>query len=136
MFENRLSYVEAYKKLVDRLAEDGIFVLDKSQGWALPNNFSGVWIFIASNLGRRRRLYALAHEAGHLYTFPRYGKIKRTSTKLRSESRANEFALRVCRELLKVDVAPYYKQFKKSLRERKSFLWRKYGGQELREANK
>jgi hypothetical protein len=122
MFEKRLSYVDAYKALVERLKEDRIFVLDKSRGWTLNNSKGWAWLFIDSSLGRRRRLYALAHESGHLFCYPKAGNIRRTVTKLRSEDRADEFAIRVCKELLKMDVTPYYKQFKKSIKTRKKYL--------------
>jgi Zn-dependent peptidase ImmA (M78 family) len=133
MFEKRMSYVGAYQALVDRLAEDGVFVLDKTQGWALPKDFNGTWIFVASNLGRRRRLYTLAHEAGHLYCWPRYGTIKRTSTKLRSESRANEFVRRFCKLTVGQDVKHEYKYYRKQLKKRRRYLKKVYGGMELRE---
>jgi Zn-dependent peptidase ImmA (M78 family) len=133
MFEKRLSYVDAYKALVERLAEDRVFVLDKSRAWAMNNSKGWAWIFIDSSLGRRRRLYALAHEIGHLFCYPKGGNIRKTITKLRSEDRANEFAIRVCKELLKMDVTPYYTQFKKSIRTRKKYLKKSYGGQKLYE---
>lgn len=133
MFEKRLSYVDAYKALVERLAEDRVFVLDKSRAWAMNNSKGWAWIFIDSSLGRRRRLYALAHEIGHLFCYPKSGNIRKTVTKLRSEDRANEFAIRVCKELLKMDVTPYYTQFKKSIRTRKKYLKKSYGGQKLYE---
>lgn len=133
MFEKRLSYVDAYKALVDRLADDRIFVLDKSRGWSLNTDKSWSWVFIDASLGRRRRLFMLAHMAGHLFCYPKGGNIKRTVTKLRSEDRADEFAVRVCKELLKMDVTPYYKQFKKSIRTRKKYLKKSYGGQKLYE---
>lgn len=123
----------AYQALVNRLAEDGIFVLDKTQGWALPQNFSGAWIFISSSLGRRRRLYTLAHEAGHLYCWPRYGEIKRTKTKLRSEARANEFALRVVWMLVGQDIKSNYWYFRKRMKTRRKYLRKVYGGLELKE---
>jgi Zn-dependent peptidase ImmA (M78 family) len=131
MFEKRMSYVNAYKALVERLAEDRIFVLDKSRGWSLNTDKSWSWVFIDSSLGRRRRLFMLAHMAGHLFCYPKGGTIRRTVTKLRSEDRANEFAIRICKELLKMDVTPYYMQFKKSIKTRKKYLKKSYGGQNL-----
>jgi len=133
MFEKRMSYVDAYKALVERLAEEKIFVLDKARGWTLADLRGWAWLFIDSSLGRRRRLYALSHEIGHLFCYPKSGNIRRTVTKLRSEKRADEFAIRVCKELLKMDVTPYYKQFKKSVRTRKKYLKKSYGGQKLYE---
>lgn len=135
MFEKRLSYVDAYKALVDRLAEDRVFVLDKSRAFSLNTDKAWSWIFIDSSLGRRRRLFALAHEVGHLYCWPKNGQIKRTTTKLRSEDRANEFALRVLDLMIQGNGVPQrdYLKFKKCVRKRRKYLRGVYGGQELNE---
>lgn len=132
MFEKRMGYVAAYKTLVDRLAEDKIFVLDKTVGWALPDTNDWIWIFVSSSLGKRRRLFALAHEMGHLYTWPRYGKIQRTTTKLRSEQRANEFAKRLISLLVRQDNGlDEYDYYKTRVKERRVYLRDIYGGQKL-----
>lgn len=134
MFEKRMSYVSAYKALVDRLAEDRVFVLDKSRAFSLNTDKAWSWIFIDSSLGRRRRLFALAHEVGHLYCWPKNGQIKRTTTKLRSEDRANEFAFRVLELMIRQDsVHNDYVKFKKCVKKRRKYLRKVYGGQELNE---
>jgi hypothetical protein len=135
MFEKRMSYVDAYKALVERLAEDHIFVLDKSRSWSLCHRKDWSWVFVDSSLGRRRRLFALAHETGHLYCWPKNGQIKRTTTKLRSEDRANEFAIRVLDLMLrgKGEQIRDYMKFKKCVRTRRKYLRKVYGGQELNE---
>lgn len=135
MFEKRLSYVDAYKELVNRLAKDHIFVLDKSRSWSLCHRKDWSWIFIDSSLGRRRRFFALLHEAGHLYCWPKKGEIRRTVTRLRSEDRANEFALRVLDLMIQGKGIPQrdYIKFKKCVRTRRKYLRKVYGGQELNE---
>jgi Zn-dependent peptidase ImmA (M78 family) len=133
MFEKRMSYVDAYKALVERLAEEKIFVLDKARGWVLPSDRGWSWVFIDSSLGRRRRLFALAHESGHLFCYPKGGQIRRTVTKLRSEDRANEFAIRVLNLMIRQDVSKDYIKFKKCVRVRRKYLRKVYGGQELNE---
>jgi hypothetical protein len=136
MFElgtRRLSYVNAYKALVNHLSEDGVYVIDKAPGWTLPPSKTA-YLFIPATLGRKRRLYALAHEVGHLYCWPTpKGKIKRSTTKLRSEGRANEFAIRVCKILTGLDIRKDYKYFKKRIKQRRKYLRSVYGGLELRE---
>lgn len=99
---------------------DAIVVFDRElYGYVVPHIKCGHTIVIAPGFSTLEKLFVLAHEVGHLFTYPMssdgFGRMARRP---QGESHANEYAIRVCTMLLERDVREEYQEFYTKIKRR------------------
>lgn len=119
--------LDAYAALKQELlspldSRGGIVVFDLEQyGYLVPHIRCAYTVVIALGFSILEKLFVLAHEAGHLFTYPmpdigsRFGRMARRP---QGESHANEYAVRVCTILLGRDVREEYLEFYNKIKKR------------------
>jgi len=101
----------AIQMLKDQLGHERpcVLVLDfEKYGYVLAHIECQHIIVIAPGFSVLEKLFVLAHEMGHIYTYPlgyRFGRLARRN---QGESHANEYAVRVCSDLLGRDIRKEY----------------------------
>lgn len=87
-----------------------VFDLEK-YGYVVPHIECQFTIVIAPGFSVLEKLFVLAHEMGHIYTYPRGYRFGRLVRRNQGERHANEYAIRVCSDLLGRDVRKEYAGF-------------------------
>jgi len=89
-----------------------VFDLEK-YGYVVPHIECQYTIVIAPGFSALEKLFVLAHEMGHIYTYPRGYRFGRLARRYQSEKHANEYAVRVCSDLLGRNIRKEYENFYK-----------------------